>query len=311
MMMTMKAMKKQNEMFLEATIEGLPRSLEPALTSWLFRQGCWGTQEKLDFTQSNLRYPPEIKKKKFIDVSAYFPPSVKESLEIELSRWLLEHSPQCELHWVLQKNRDWLHEWKKHFKTFKLGGLNFVPSWLFNKKYKLQESVIVEPGMAFGTGSHATTRFVIEMLEKLAVQDLMVNCTLLDVGAGSGILSVVAERYGAKSVLALDNDPESWRECSKMFKLNKSKKCKVTPKQIKDVKKSYDIVVANIIDGVLISLRRHLWRVTKPGGYIILSGILTDGVSAFSRAFLEKYHGEIACRLSDEEWTSLLIKKIK
>jgi ribosomal protein L11 methyltransferase len=304
-------LKKQNEMYLEADILELPRSLEPAITSWLFRQGCWGTKEKLDFTQSNLRYPPEITKKKFIDMTAYFSPSVKETLEIELSRWLHDHSPGSKISWHLQKNQDWLHEWKKHFKTFKLSGLNFVPSWLYSKKYKLAESIIVEPGMAFGTGSHATTRFAIEILKKLETKNILSGASILDVGAGSGILSVVGERFAAAEILAVDNDPECWRECEKMFKLNKSKNCKVTKKQIAQIKKKYDVVLANIIDGVLISLKRYLWRCLRPGGYLVLSGILTDGATAFEKSFLDKFNGEVVFRLNDEEWTAILIRKLK
>jgi ribosomal protein L11 methyltransferase len=297
--------------FLEAGISNLPRSLEPALTSWLFRQGCWGTQELLDFSQSNLRYPPRIKQKKFINVSAYFDPLAKESLEIDLDRWISEHSPGSELKWMIQKNQDWLREWKKHFAVFKLCGLNFVPSWLLKKKHKLASTVIVEPGMAFGTGTHATTRFAIEILQKLSLLDPKFSkSSMLDVGAGSGILSVVAERFGVKHVDSIDNDSESWRECKKMFKLNQSKKCFVTETQVEKIKQKYEITVANIIDGVLISLKKSLWRCTKKGGYIILSGILTDGATAFLKSFLENQKAEVLVQVGDDEWTAFLIKKL-
>ena len=128
-------------------------------------------------------------------------------------------------------------------------------------------------------------------------------------GAGSGILSVVAERFGAKSALAIDNDPECWRECEKMFKINRAKKCTVNTKQSGAITQKYDVVIANIIDGVLIEIKNHLHRMTKDGGYIILSGILTDGAPAFEKSFLKGFGGKVVLRLSDTEWTSLLISK--
>jgi ribosomal protein L11 methyltransferase len=133
--------------------------------------------------------------------------------------------------------------------------------------------------------------------------------TVLDVGSGSGILSVFSEIYGAKTVLAMDNDPESWRECKKLFKLNKTKRCKVTPKQITEIPGQYDLVIANIIDGVLIELKEFLWKKTKSGGHIVLSGILTVGASAFEKSFLDGHKGSVIERVNDEEWTSLLISK--
>jgi ribosomal protein L11 methyltransferase len=297
--------------YLEVIFDRLPRSIEPALSSWLFRHGCWGTQEKLDFVQEDLKYAPLIKQNRIINVSAYFDPEKREEVEGPILVWLGEHSPQTKIQWQVQNSKDWLTEWKKHFKIFKVAGVKVVPAWEV-KKLKASEkktSLVIEPGMAFGTGTHVTTKFAMEMIQKLSKESAVKSATVLDVGAGSGILSVVSEIYGAKSILAMDNDPESWRECKKLFKLNKTKRCKVTPKQITEIPGQYDLVIANIIDGVLIELKESLWKKTKSGGHIILSGILTVGASAFEKSFLEDHKGSVIARLNDEEWTSLLISK--
>jgi ribosomal protein L11 methyltransferase len=289
--------------YLELVLEGLPRSIAPALSSWLFRHGCWGTQEKLDFTQSNLKYEPRIAQKKFITISAYFPHTSREAIEGAMLQWLKEHCPSVKPTWKKQKSKDWLKLWKKHFKKFSIAGLEIVPAW---EKSRAKKSIRLEPGMAFGTGTHATTQFALMHLGLLSTSKMK---TVLDVGAGSGILSVAAERFGAKSVTALDNDPESWRECEKLFKMNKCRRCKVTQKQLPQITGQYDVVIANIIDGVLIDLKELLWKKTKKGGHLILSGILTVGASAFERNFLEGKKSLVIKSMSDEEWTSLLISK--
>ncbi|MDZ4678132.1 MAG: 50S ribosomal protein L11 methyltransferase [Oligoflexia bacterium] len=295
--------------FWELRLEGLPRSLEPSLSVWLFNQGCWGIVENLLFSQPLLRYEAKIKTTKLISITAYFDPRMRDEMEWKVSRWLQSRSPLTRMSWELQANQDWLKEWKKYFKPFSAAGLRFVPAWEVSKLMPRAKTVIIEPGMAFGTGTHATTRFAIEHLKKLSKKNKIKGKTILDVGAGSGILSVVAEKFGALKCLAIDNDPESWRECRKMFKLNKTKKCRVTEKQLHQIKKKYDVVVANIIDGVLMELKKPLLNALKPGGYLILSGILTDGASAFIKSFLSRTNCKLMSETKDEEWTSLIISK--
>jgi ribosomal protein L11 methyltransferase len=295
-------------MYWEAAIEGLPRTLEPALSFWLFKLGCWGTQEKLEFTQPDLRYIPKIKSRTLIGLSAYFDFDLKEEAEGQLYNWLKRRAPGARAVWHLQTPRDWLKEWKKHFNPLTVAGLKIVPSWKVTKKTNFKNTIVIEPGMAFGTGTHGTTRYAMELLSGL--QDNIKGLAVLDVGSGSGILSVAAERLGADKILAIDNDPESWRECRKTFRLNKTKKCEVSEKQVRQIKSTHDITLANIIDGVLIDIKESLWRVTRKGGYIILSGILTDGASAFKKSFMNGRKGSrILKEISDEEWTALIILK--
>lgn len=292
-------------------VDSLPANLEAEFTSFIFSLGCAGTNQKLDFKQPSLVYEAIIEPKSHIHLVCYFDLDKKESVAPALQDWIWKNSTETSFQWVLQKERDWLKEWKKHFKPFKFAGFNFVPSWMFNaKKFKRTNSVIIEPGMAFGTGHHATTQFAIENLVFLASKNFVKSKTVIDVGAGSGILSIVAEKLGAKSILANDNDPECWRESLKTFKLNRSRKAKVTKKQIAEISNQYDIVIANIIDGVLIQLKEHLWNVTKDQGYIILSGILAEGSSAFLRDFCDKRAYKLIKETSDSEWYSCLIQRL-
>ena len=294
-------------MYWEATIDGLPRTLEPALAFWLFKLGCWGTQEKLEFTQPDLRYFPQIKKRSFISLNVYFDFELREDAEGKIFNWLKRRAPGAKVYWNLQTPKDWLSEWKKHFRAQKVAGLKILPSWQVKKKTDYKTTIVIEPGMAFGTGTHGTTRYAMNLLRHM--QDQVKGATVLDVGAGSGILSVTAERLGAEKIIAMDIDPESWRECRKTFRLNKSKKCGVTEKQLNHIKGTFDFVVANIIDGVLMDLKDDLWARTRSGGCLILSGILTDGAPAFKKSFLSGHRGRVIKEISDEEWTALAILK--
>ncbi len=299
----------QND-FWEAHIKNLPSDLEPTLTTLLFEHGCGGTTQNLEFSQPSLTYEAVIEETDRVSLISYFDITQKEEVAPWLQSWVWSYSPDTEIQWMLQKNRDWLTEWKKHFKPFKLSGINFVPIWLFNpRKYPRAKSVILEPGMAFGTGHHATTKFAIQNLRKLTEKKQLQKKDILDVGAGSGILAIVAEKLGARSVLAVDNDPHCWRESKKTFRLNKAKKSKTTTKQLAAVKQTFDVVIANIIDGILMQLKEDLWRVTRPEGYLLLSGILTVGADAFIKDFFENRNYLLVQRLEDPEWTCFLVQK--
>jgi len=244
---------------------------------------------------------------RIISLNSYFDVSTKEKVEAYLFNWLRRRAPMARVSWELKASQDWLKEWKKHFKPFNLAGFKIVPAWESEKFKKRKNMLLIEPGMAFGTGTHPTTRFAVQMLKKVSKK--LNGKSVLDVGAGSGILSVVAEKLGAKNCVALDIDPESWRECRKTFKLNNCKRCRVTTETLGEVRRKFDVVVANIIDGVLMDMKEDLWRTVKPGGLIILSGILADGAKAFRKSFLAGVSWRVLGEISDGEWTSLLISK--
>ena len=302
--------KRAFKNFWEAHIENLPSEQEPLLSSLLFNHGCSGTAEKLDFSQPGFLYEPVIEKQGHINLICYFDITQKETIVPLLQDWIWKNAPSTDVQWVMQKERDWLSEWKKNFKPFKLEGLNITPSWRFSKKDKLSQSVILDPGMAFGTGHHATTKFAIKQLAYLKKKKFLPKKQVLDVGAGSGILSVVAERFGVSSALAIDNDPDCWRESSKTLKINKTKKCKTSKTQIESIKKTYDVVISNIIDGILLQMKEHLWRTTKKEGYLILSGILKENSGKFISEFCLNHKCKVVNKFDNNEWTSFLVQKL-
>lgn len=182
-------------------------------------------------------------------------------------------------------DEDWATAWKKHYKTFHLSeGIVIKPSWE-NYIEKKDEIVIeLDPGMAFGTGTHETTRMCAQLLEKYVKK----GDTLIDVGCGSGILSIIAAKLGAESIMAVDVDDVAVRVTRENCRLNQVENFITAVKGVlSDLKaEKADIVVANIIADVIVAISGTVPVYVRPGGYFITSGIIRerkeDVVSAYS-----------------------------
>ncbi len=176
----------------------------------------------------------------------------------------------------------WLNVWKQYFKPFEIGE-NFVikPSWEPGYSFGPDKIVIeLDPGMAFGTGLHPTTRLCLIGLEKHIKPAMFV----LDLGTGSGILAIAAAKLGAENVLALDTDPVAVTAAKINVKVNhvenivKVKKGTIGTKARKNFKRSFDLVVANITADVISELADDLVSVLGPGGRLIAGGINDQGL---------------------------------
>lgn len=175
------------------------------------------------------------------------------------------------------KEEDWANCWKEYYKPFKIGEhIVIKPSW---ESYKPEEDDIVvelDPGMAFGTGSHETTRMCIELLDEY----IRPGYSVYDVGCGSGILSIVASKLGAKGVLGIDRDPAAVKSASENIKISKSSNVEIKHGNLLDlVHERADIIVANIIADVIINLCRDIPAFLEKGGVFICSGIINDRLS--------------------------------
>jgi ribosomal protein L11 methyltransferase len=179
------------------------------------------------------------------------------------------------------------------------------PSW---EQYKLNENEIkieLDPGSAFGTGTHPTTRLCIIALEKYLKQ----NDTVADVGTGSGILAISAVKLGAKSVIGVDNDPSVIEVAQENAdKNNCSDKCAFYEGSAKDIKGQYDVVVSNILAEIIVSIMNDLISLMKTGGKIILSGIITQRADMVKQA-AENSGLKIIETLIEEDWVAIIAEK--
>lgn len=170
---------------------------------------------------------------------------------------------------------DWANNWKKYYKPTNIGNKIVIrPIW---EEYQAKEDEIIidmDPGMAFGTGTHETTRMCIEALEKYVTNEK----TVFDIGTGSGILAITAAKLGAGEVIGVDLDPVAVDSARQNVELNKvHSNIKILEGNLMEVVDGKaDIVVANIIADVIIFLAEDVKKFIKDNGYFIASGIIRE-----------------------------------
>ena len=214
------------------------------------------------------------------------------------------------------EDKDWINNWKQYWHTFTIGNLYIKPTWEeVTEEMKGHPVLSIDPGTAFGTGSHETTRMVIKQLEKY-VKD---GDNVLDVGCGSGILSVVALKYGAAHAFGTDLDPNAIIASHENSEQNNitSEQFEVIEGNIIDDKKvqdacgyeCYDIVCANILADVLEPLSVNIHRHMKHGAYFITSGIINTKEEEVVEAFKKNPELEIVEINHDGEWVNVTARR--
>ncbi|SHI62501.1 [LSU ribosomal protein L11P]-lysine N-methyltransferase [Clostridium amylolyticum] len=176
--------------------------------------------------------------------------------------------------YAVVKEEDWANNWKKYYKPTKIGKHIVVKPIWENYSNKDNELVIeLDPGMAFGTGTHETTRMCVEALEK----NVEANSVIYDIGTGSGILAIAAAKLGAKEVLGVDLDPVAVDSAAQNVQHNKLNNIKIIEGNLVEVVEGKaDIVVANIIAEIICILIGDVKKVLKTGGLFISSGIIHE-----------------------------------
>jgi ribosomal protein L11 methyltransferase len=175
------------------------------------------------------------------------------------------------------RESDWANAWKEHFFVHRVGRrIVIVPSWREAEYTPRAEDVVLllDPGMAFGTGLHPTTRLCLQAAEQLVTPE----SSVLDVGAGSGILSIAAARLGAARVLAVEIEPVAARVCAENVARNGvADSVEIRPGTLEDPPtQQFDVILANITIATLLSLHPRLASHLKPGGVAVLSGVLAE-----------------------------------
>lgn len=205
-------------------------------------------------------------------------------------------------------SRDWSEYWKQYFEPTRLSRrIAVVPPWQRRHQFDTEYDIVLEPGMAFGTGQHPTTKMCARILDELL--DEYPGRRVLDVGCGSGILSMAADRLGAAQVLGLDNDPDAVDIARQNAAANglAGELCFST-RPLSKLEESYPIVVANILANVLETLSAHLRAVTVGGGHLVLSGIDRNQVPKMRESFLTD-GWQIRQKLESEDWITLHLFK--
>ena len=250
--------------------------------------------------------------KSIASVSLFLPADQNYNMAISFIRERLEAEgvePKIEV--VGVNEEDWANSWKKYYTTLHIGKRTvIVPMW---EEYDPKEGEIVvkmDPGMAFGTGSHETTRLVIELLEKYTKQGVR----MLDVGCGSGILAICASKLGAGECKAYDIDPIAVKVANE--NIMESGQENITC-EVSDLLKSvdldggkYDLICANIVADIIIRMTPDIGRFMKDDCVILCSGIIRERADDVI-AKLNEYALKVVERIDDNGWCALAVMKNK
>lgn len=234
--------------------------------------------------------------------------SVPECIAFLKERFASSGLDDAKIETVGVNEEDWANAWKAYYKPIKIGKrLVIVPAW---EKYEAADGELVvrmDPGMAFGTGTHETTRLVIRMLEDYVKP----GCRMLDVGTGSGILAICASRLGARECKAYDIDPMAVRVANENIKDSglTNITCEVSDLlRQADRSAPYDLICANIVADIIIRMTPDVSPFMHENTVLLASGIISERAEDVITCF-EKNGYRIVERLEDNGWCGLAVMK--
>lgn len=236
------------------------------------------------------------------------------NLQNKLSAHLTEladifHVDPPQITWKTIQDQDWSSNWKVHFKPFAITpGLVIAPTWEHYTANAKEQVIIMDPGMAFGTGHHATTSLSLEFIRNILSTHKQIR--ILDVGTGTGILGMGAALSGAEHVLGIDNDPEAVRIATDNVLLNKLNcKMEVSGTPLQQIQEHFNLIVANIVHDVLITMTKDFNKLLKTEGSLVLSGLL-HGEQEENILHLYQNNGFLfEDRAQQNEWVALHLRK--
>ena len=221
--------------------------------------------------------------------------------------------PIGELRTRVVADADWTREWRQHFPVIRIGERFVIrPTWRRHRRRPADVVIGLDPGVAFGTGLHPSTRLAMAALEALDREGRVAGARVLDVGCGSGILSLGAARLGAASVVGVDPDPLAVEATQANARRNRlTRRIRARHGSLPSGERDFDIVLANLVAGLLIELAGDLRREVRPGatgggagGVLVASGIFEDRESDVRRAF-GAVGLDVTRRWTEGEWVAL------
>lgn len=207
----------------------------------------------------------------------------------------------------IMENRDWSLLWRKHYRPLPISErLTVLPAWEpFPASYE-GLLVRIDPGPAFGTGEHASTRMCLRTIEECAPCGAW---SMLDVGTGSGILAIYGAMLGAARVVAMDNDPEALRWAARNIEINElSNAIQLSSAPLEDMEERFTLVVANLILDTIMELMPVLSRACEPGGRLILSGLLEEQSGVVEHALARQGFDNVRV-FQQQEWVCITAQK--
>ena len=203
-----------------------------------------------------------------------------------------------------KENQDWSKKWKEKWDiTHVSDRITVVPDWIEYSPLRKDEVVIrLEPGCAFGTGTHQTTQLCMKVIEKYMSK----GAKMADIGTGSGILAICAAKFGASEVYGCDNDP-TVIDVAKENAQKNAAKCVFELNTADKITEKFDFVCANILHNVLAEIMGDLKHIMQNGAIMVLSGILDEKKQVVLDA-IKKYDLELLEEAHQNQWVALIVK---
>jgi len=274
----------------------LPEAAHEAMSGFLFDLGCEGLVIEGPQLKAYLPVSPELD-------------SIKQRILLfidEIRRIFPEIGP-AHLSLTPVAASDWSENWRRFFHAEKITpDLCVVPPWESPCSGWKGEVILMDPGPAFGTGGHATTRMCLRAMERVS---LAPGWSMLDVGTGSGILAIYGAKRGAERIVAVDIDPEALRWAERNIGLNGLPgRIDLTERPVQDLDERFSLLTANLTMDVIIDLLPAFVRLLHPLGWLILSGLLRDQVERVRKSLREE--GFLMGRTFYRgEWASITTKR--
>ena len=203
-----------------------------------------------------------------------------------------------------KENQDWSKKWKEKWTvTHVTEHIAVVPSWLEYQPKENEITITLDPGCAFGTGTHQTTQLCMKAIEKY----LKKGDSIADIGTGSGILAICAKKFGASSAYGCDNDETVIDVCIENAQIN-NENCIFELNTADKLTEKYDFICANILHNVLFEIMGDLKNIMKPQAKMVLSGILDEKKSVVLEA-IEREGLRIIDTIHQDQWVAFVVEK--
>ena len=305
---------KKPEKWLKIEITA-PVDLIDALSNFLEETGAQGvfSESLLPPGADDFPEPGDVEV-----IQAFFPADVRSEKRIYTVRKYLKSLEEIfpdvsapSLSTEIISDPDWEEQWKKYFKPIRVcKNIVVKPTWERYAPDSRDIVVEIDPGMAFGTGQHASTRLCMEAIEDVILKDRSIqDWKVLDVGCGTGILGITAAKMGAEDVVCVDNDPKATEIAAENAAINAvDDRLRILNEDAAQISQPRNLIIANLTAKLLLKLHAHLVRLLMPGGYMIISGIIETDVPNIEEHFIVAplvVHN----KLTEKEWVCFVLKR--
>jgi len=208
-------------------------------------------------------------------------------------------------------DQNWGEEWKKYFKPLRVSkNIVIKPTWERYTPAGRDIVIEIDPGMAFGTGQHPSTRMCLEALEDIILKDRTIkNWRVLDVGTGTGILGIACAKLGADRVVCVDIDKKAAEIARENVAVNHVEdRIQIINRDVNTIREPFDLIVANLTVQILLRIHTHLMSLIENAGYLVISGIIDQHKSDIESHFLTDIF-TLHHIITEKEWVCYVLQK--